>query len=145
MNTTITKIPTWFWVISVILLLWNLMGVTSFVFHSIVMTGDALSELPKNEQALYLEYPMWTHIVFAVAVFSGLLGSILLLAKNKIAKPLFAICLVCVIIQMFHNLFLTTSIEVYGNEAYVMPVLVVLISVFSIWLADKAIKRNWIH
>lgn len=97
MNTTITKIPTWFWVISVILLLWNLMGVTSFVFHSIVMTGDALSELPKNEQALYREYPMWTHIVFAVAVFSGLLGSILLLAKNKIAKPLFVICLVCVV------------------------------------------------
>lgn len=52
MTTSTQKIPTWFWIISIVLLLWNLMGIGSFVFHSFIMKGEALAALPENERAL---------------------------------------------------------------------------------------------
>jgi len=144
MNISERKTPALFWVISILLLLWNLMGIGSFLFHVFLMHGDSLAALPENEQALYGEYPVWTQIVFAIATIFGLLGSILLLAKKKLAKPVFVISLIAILIQMTHSLFLTNSVEIYGNEAYAMPIFVVLIAIFCIWFTGYSIKKRWV-
>ena len=62
-----TKIPTWFWVVTAFFLLWNILGVFSFVAH-VFITEDSLAALPTNERELYNEYPLWTTVVFAIAV-----------------------------------------------------------------------------
>lgn len=144
MSETNTKIPTWYWIVATILLLWNLMGIASFYFH-VFITDEALALLPENEQALFGEYPMWTSIVFAIAVFGGALGTLGLLMKRKWAKPLLVLSLIAIVIQMSHSLFLTESMVVYGvAEAVTMPILVVLIAIYEILLANKAIRNGWI-
>ena len=144
MSETNTKIPTWYWIVTIILFLWNLMGIASFYMH-VFITDEALAMLPDNERALYAEYPMWTSIVFAIAVFGGALGSLGLLMKRKWAKPLLVISLLAIIIQMSHSLFLTESMEVYGAvQALTMPILVILIAIYEITLANKAIRNGWI-
>ena len=143
MENNTTKIPTWFWVVSVIFLLWNLMGVMSFYMHTFI-TEEALRALPEAERDLYEQYPPWTVIAFAVAVFGGTLGSVALLMKKKWAKPLFIISFIAIIIQMYHNLFMTTTMEVYGPASVVMPILVVLIAGFLIWFSSYGIKKSWL-
>ena len=144
MSETNTKIPTWYWVVATILFLWNLMGIASFYMH-VFITDEALAALPENEAALYGDYPMWTSIVFAIAVFGGALGTVGLLMKRKWAKPLFVLSLIAIVIQMYHSLFLTESMVVYGAaEALTMPILVVLIAIYEITLANKAIRNGWI-
>ena len=139
------KIPTWFWVVTIIFLLWNIMGVLSFFAHTFI-TEEALANLPAEERALYAEYPIWITIVFAVAVFAGLLGCIGLLLKKKWSKPVFIISLCAIILQMAHNVFFTTSIEVYGMvQAVTMPILVVVFGVFLVWFSGFAIKKNWLR
>ena len=120
------------------------MGIASFYFH-VFITDEALALLPENERALYGEYPMWTSIVFAIAVFGGALGTLGLLMKRKWAKPLLVLSLIAIVIQMSHSLFLTESMVVYGvAEAVTMPILVVLIAIYEILLANKAIRNGWI-
>ena len=144
MSETNTKIPTWYWIVVIILFLWNLMGIASFYMH-VFITDEALAMLPDNERALYAEYPMWTSIVFAIAVFGGALGSLGLLMKRNWAKPLLVISLIAIIIQMSHSLFLTESMVVYGvAQALTMPILVILIAIYEITLADKAIRNGWL-
>jgi len=144
MSETNTKIPIWYLIVATILFLWNLMGITSFYMH-VFITDEALAALPENEAALYGEYPMWTSIVFAISVFGGALGTLGLLMKRKWAKPLLVISLITIIIQMSHSLFLTSSMEVYGTtQALTMPILVILIAIYEILLANKAIRNGWL-
>ncbi|MBC8754865.1 hypothetical protein H2O64_09300 [Kordia sp. YSTF-M3] len=140
-----TKIPAWFWVVSIISLLWNIMGVLSFVAHTFI-SDEALAALPANEKALYGEYPLWTTIVFAIAVFAGTLGAIGLVLKKKWSKMAFIISLLAIIPQMTHNLFFTKSIDVFGAaQAVTMPALVVVFGIFLVWFSIFGIKKNWLQ
>jgi len=138
------KIPVWFWVIAIFFLLWNLMGVISFFAHTFI-SEEALAKLPTNERELYGDYPIWTTIVFAVAVFGGLIGSFGLILKKKWSKIAFIISLCAIIPQMIHNVFFTKSIEVYGpGQASTMPIMVIVLGLFIVWFTNFGIKKNWL-
>ena len=120
------------------------MGVLSFFGHTFI-TEEALAKLPENESALYGEYSIWTTILFAIATFGGLIGSIGLILKRKWAKTFFILSFLAIVPQMIHNVFFTKSIDVYGlGQAVTMPVLVVLIGALLIWFSIFSIKKNWL-
>lgn len=144
MNTTETKIPVWFWVIAIFFLLWNIMGVFSFFGHTFI-SDESLAKLPEKERELYGDYPFWTTIVFAIAVFGGIIGSLGLILKKKWCKKAFIISLCAIVPQMVHNVFFTKSMEVYGPEqTAIMPILVVIFGIFLIWFSNFSINRNWL-
>ncbi|MBC8319495.1 MAG: hypothetical protein H8E34_02100 [Bacteroidetes bacterium] len=139
------KIPIWFWVVTIFFLLWNIMGVFSFYEHTFI-SEEALAKLPEQERELYGDYPIWTTIVFAIAAFGGLLGSLGLIFKKKWSKIAFIISLCAIIPQMVHNVFFTKSMEVYGPvQAATMPIMVVVFGVFLVWFSNVAIKKNWLN
>ena len=138
------KIPVWFWVIAIFFLLWNIMGVFSFFSHTFI-SEEALSNLPKTERELYGDYPLWTTIVFAIAVFGGLIGSVGLILKKKWSRSAYIISLCAIIPQMIHNIFFTKSIEVYGlGQATTMPIMVVVFGIFLVWFSNMAITKKWL-
>lgn len=145
MNSQKIKAPAWYWILAIVLFLWNLMGVFSFFTHTF-MSEEALAKLPENERALYDEYPMWVTIVFAVAVLMGFLGSFGLLLRKSWSRLAFTLSLVAIIPQMVHNVFYTSSIEVYGTmQAVTMPIIVVVLGFFSLWFARFALKKGWLR
>lgn len=138
------KIPVWFWILAVFFLLRNIMGVLSFFSH-VFISDEMLTKLPEDQSALYGDYPLWTNVVFAIAVFGGLFGSLGLILKKKWAKLAFIVSLGGIIPQMIHDLFFTKSIEVYGpGQAAIMPVMVVTFGVFLIWFSKYATHKNWL-
>ncbi len=120
------------------------MGVYSFFGHTFI-SDEALAKLPEKERELYGDYPIWTSIIFAIAVFGGLLGSLGLVLRKKWSKLAFIISLCAIIPQMIHNVFFTKSMEVYGTEqAATMPIMVVVFGVFLVWFSNFAINKNWL-
>tara|TARA_B100000949_G_C14187265_1_gene410164 strand:+ start:334 stop:768 length:435 start_codon:yes stop_codon:yes gene_type:complete len=143
MEKSVVKPPTSFWVISIVALLWNLMGMLQF-FAQAFVTDDVLAALPENQRELYADIPQWVLIVFAIAVFAGTLGCIVLLIRKKWAKILFTISLIAVLIQSVYNLFMSNAPEVLGSQVYAMPVFIIIISLFLIWYSGKAYAKGWI-
>lgn len=137
------KLPIWYWVIAIIFLLWNLIGVGSFFAQSL-MTDDMLQALPPAEQELYKSYPLWTFIAFAIAVFGGLIGSIGLIMRAKWAKTAFIVSLVALIPQMIYNIFFTNTAEVYGSSSLLMPVMIIVSGVFLVWYSGYCIRKGWL-
>jgi hypothetical protein len=141
-STPAVKAPKWFNVVAIVALVWNLFGVMSFIFHS-TMSPEALAALPDAERELYAQYPTWTYVAFAIAVFGGTLGSLLLILKKNLAGPILILSLIAILIQMYHSVFIADSMAVYGPGSLVMPVLVIAIAIYLVLLANKAKKSGW--
>ncbi len=141
--TTTQKPTTYFWIISIVALIWNLMGVSAYLAQAF-MTDEALQNLPEAEQALYTDLPAWVTAAFAIAVFGGMLGSIGLLLRKKWARLLFLISLIGIIIQMTHSLFISNNMDVYGPGAVIMPIMVLVIGIYLIMFSKSAIAKGYI-
>lgn len=142
--TTPIKPKAGFWIIGVIALLWNIMGV--FQYLSTTLLKEEMEQALTEEQlALMSGLPSWYTGVFAIAVFSGLLASLLLLLRRKWAVSLFLISMLAVIVQMGYWLFATDAMEVYGTEAVVMPAIVIIVAIFLYFYSKGAAKKTWLR
>lgn len=141
MNETV-QIPKWFKAVGIIAIVWNLMGVLAYIAH-LAMTPEMLNALPEAEQALYADIPMWANIAFAVAVWAGLIGSILLFLKKAFSFEILVASFFGVLIQMYHSFFVIDSIAVYGPGGAIMPIMVILIAAYLAYLGKQSKENHW--
>jgi len=138
-----TKPTTAFWIIAVAALLCNLMGVFQFI-GATFMLETMVEGLPENQADLYRGIPMWYTVVFAIAVFTGLLGCITMLARKRVTIVLFGFSLVAVLVAQFYWILGTEAMAIIGNTAAIMPVLVIIISIFLFYYNKGAAKNGWL-
>ncbi|UOY07397.1 hypothetical protein L0P88_02305 [Muricauda sp. SCSIO 64092] len=143
MTNQTVKPPIWFWVVSIFAFLWNLVGVYSYL-NSKLNQVAMLEAMTQEQRELFEGIPAWATAAFAIAVFSGAIASIGLLIRKKWAKPLFILSLLAAVLQFINWLFLQNAGEVYGGQAYVMPVLVVIIGIFLILFSKRSIAKGWL-
>ncbi len=134
---TTTKPSKSFWIISVLALIWNAMGVIVYLGQAF-MTDDMKSLIPADQLKLIENTPSWVTAAFAIAVWFGLLGCILLLARKKIAHKIFVISLLGVLVQTAYSFFMTNALEVYGNTGLIQPIITIFISFYLVLFAKKA-------
>ncbi len=132
--------PNWFWAVSGLALVWNLMGVAAFVGQ---MTMD-LSTLPAAERAFYESTPAWATVAFAVAVFGGVLGSVGLLLRKSWAFAMLVACLLGIVVQDGHSLFIGDGIEVFGPAGIILPLFTFGIAAALAWFARYSEQQGWI-
>lgn len=143
MTNSTTKPPVWFWIISVVALLWNLLGVNAYLQQA--YQTDSFKAMYNAEQLeMVNNTPAWATAAFAIAVFAGALGCLALLLRKSWAKPLLLLSFIGIVVQMVYNLFISKALEVYGPGAVIMPILVLLVGIFLIWYSKKAHANGWI-
>jgi hypothetical protein len=126
------EIIKWHRLIGILAVVWNLLGVYAYLMHA-YMTDESIALLPENEQALYTDIPAWYTAAFAIAVFAGALGSVLLLIKRKMATPFLLLSLLAIFVQMYYNFFMSKALEVYGIGNAVMPIFIIIVGVYLVW------------
>jgi len=136
-----SKTPIWFWILGVIALLWNLMGLMAFVMQ-MTMTEEAMAAFPPEQQELFKNIPSFVYIFFGLAVIAGVLGCVLLLMRNKLAVPVLALSLLGVLVQYGHMFFMTNTMEIMGAAAMAMPALVVVISIALVPYATMCKQKS---
>ena len=132
-----------FWIIGIVAFVWNCFGVLAYL-SSVYMTDEVRALLPENQQTYIANTPTWVTAIFAIAVFSGVIGSLLLLLKKKIAIPVFLLSLIAVIIQMLYSFIILNAFEVFGISNLIMSVLVIIIAVFLYGYSKKAKFNRWL-
>ena len=139
-----SPIPVWFWVVSILALLWFLMDMSAFVMR-VFMLDKMLSDMPENQRILYLNMPSWVNMIFALEVFGGLIGCIGLILKKRWALLLFIISIVGVLMQTFYVYFLSEAVSLMGAPAIVMPLIAIIIGSGLIFLAKLSVSKRWIN
>jgi len=138
--TTSTKPSTSFWIISILALIWNIMGVVAYLGQAYI-TDEALALLPEADQAYYNNVPAWVTAAFAIAVFSGFIGTVVLLMKKKFATSLFIVSFLAVITQSIYNLFIQNYADVIGVKM-IMPLVIIVIALFLVWYSKNETKKG---
>ena len=136
-----TKPPVWFWVISVIALLWNLMGVNAYLQQA-YRTEAFTSMLTAEQIEMVNSTPAWATGAFAIAVFGGALGAIALLLRKIWAKQLFLLSILGILVQLIYLLFLSDVIEMFGPP--VMPILALIVLLICLWYTNRSITKGWV-
>jgi hypothetical protein len=140
METTIKPTPA-FWVISVLALLWNLMGVNQYLQQAYNTESFQAMYTPTQLETIN-NMPPWATAAFAIAVFGGFLGCVLLLLRKKQAKLLFQISLLGIIVQMIYNFFVANMMDEYGTTAIIMPLLILIIGFYMITFSRQADRKG---
>ena len=138
-DNVVSKVHWSFWVISIFMLIWNVMGCINFFVQ---MNPDMVSSYRESEQAIIQGRPTWATAGFAVAVFGGALGCILLLLKNTTAFYLFVVSLVGVVIATVHSL--TININFGMGENIGIIVMPIVVAVFLIWYSQYVKGKGWL-
>ncbi len=135
------KLIKWFKVIAVLAIIWNIMGIMAYLMQVTMMSETMQSIENPAERALYENIP----IVFGIAVFSGFLGSVLLLLKKRISCSLFLLSFITVIIQLIYNFFIAKVQAVLGTSSMLMPMFIFIIALFLLWYSRKMDELAYIH
>ena len=140
---TNNKVNTTFWVIGVVALLWNLMGLASFLIYT-NMGDDALALMSEAQRAEYESTPMWLMVVYGIATIAGTLGCIALLLRRKLAVLLFLISLIAVVIQFVFGVINSASVKDGGISALILPISVIVVAGLLWYYAKKCEAKGWL-
>lgn len=138
-----TKPPVWFWIIAVVALIWNGMGVMQYLGQA-YNTESFKSQYTAEQLEIISNTASWAVAAFAIAVFAGVLASILLLLKKKLAYPVFLLSLIGIIVQLYHNLIVVDSVDIYGPAAAIMSGMILCFGILLLLFSKFSIKKGWI-
>jgi len=135
--------PRWLAWASIALLLWNLMGLGSFIYH-VTLTQDAIAALPDIQQDMMNGSTARTWIAFGAATVGGTLAAIALLLRKRWAAPLFLISLIAVIVQFTAP----HLIDIAANRdmsIMAFPALIAVVGAVEWMLARRWVKADWLN
>ena len=122
---TISSVHWSFWLINVVALLWNIGGAINYLMQTNL---EFVSTLPETHRAIIEGRPAWATGGFAIGVFGGALGSLLLLLRKSTAFYVFIASLIGIIVTMIHTTNVATSvIDFTPGEIFVMVLLPMIV------------------
>lgn len=143
MDESIARNVHWsFWVIGAAALIWHVMGCMNFLMQ---LSPDNVAAMPDSHRAIVEGRPMWATAGFAVGVFGGAIGSLLLLLRKFASFHVFVASLVGIIITSIH------TVRVAATEASLSPFEVVMMILMSpivaalmIWYSRRCKNHEWL-
>jgi len=91
MNGT-EKAPAHLWIVGAVAALWNGFGALDYTMTQI-RNPAWLAQMTEAQRAWIETAPGWTHATWALGVWGGLIGSLLLLARSRYAVSAFIVSL----------------------------------------------------
>lgn len=142
--TFAVKPPMWFWVLAILLLLWEAMGVYACVMQ-LRLGAASWPDAMEYDRRIYLSMPVWYNWIYVIATFGGLLGALALVLRRALAVPLYIISLVAIVVMFGYVLGTTDMIAHKGFMAAAgFPIVIFLLGVLAVWLARTARARGWL-
>lgn len=144
MKNSMNKPPIWFWIVSVIALIWNGLGVHGYISQA-YKTAAYTDAYTSEQLEVMNNLPAWYTALFAIAVFLGAIGSLLLLLRKQFAKSLLIISFLAATIQMFYFLFISDLNGVDFSANKIMAYIIIVFAAFLVWFSKHANSKTWIN
>ena len=137
-----SRTPWHLWLVGVIALLWNTMGAVDY-YMSQTRNEEYMSMFTPEQLDFFYSFPAWSVALWAIAVWGGLLGCVLLLFRKRIAVWVFLVSLICMVLNTIYLYGFTKGMEVMGDPvSLIFSAAIFIIAVFLYFYAKNLSSRN---
>jgi len=132
--------PRHLWVIGIVTLLWNLMGAYDYLMTE-TQNATYMAQFDQAQLDYFYGFPVWFIALWAIAVWGGLAGSVLLLLRKGLAAPAFLASFVAMIFPTIYSFGFSNGMEVMGATGFVFTSLIFLVSL-GLVLYSRAMRTR---
>jgi hypothetical protein len=141
-QTTTPGRPWHLWLIGIVGGLWSLMGVVSFILTQMNVEA-VMSRFPPQQRAYFESFPLWAIAFWAIGVFAGVIGCLLLLLKNRLAFHVLLASVIGTMVATLGGLFLLGGMAVMTEtDALGVTALPVFVAAFLAYYARAMRKKG---
>ena len=134
-------VASWFMVAAVATLLFMALGCVSYVMH---VFADP-STMPLDQRAAYAAEPAWITGAYAVAVWVGLAGAILLALRRRLAEPALLLSLVATLVWLAGLVLVRDLRENMSANDLLVAIVVTALTWTIYWFARHSRMRGWLR
>lgn len=109
-----TKTPKHLWIIGVVALFWNAVGALDYVMTK-TKNEAYMAQFTAEQLEFFYGIPPYIVATWAIAVWGGVLGAILLLMRKRLAVLVFLVSFIAMAITAFHNFVIDNGLEAMGE------------------------------
>lgn len=133
--------PAWFTSLSMLAVLWEALGCVMYISQ----VTTEVSTLPLDQRALWEATPAWSVGAYAVAVWVGLIGALLLVLRRAAAVQLLFVSLLGVAIQFSALILVPELAGAISSDVLLLPVVIFIVcyGIFHLSLLGK--KKGWLR
>ena len=141
-SASLPKTPRHVLTVGVLALLWNAVGAFDYVMTE-SRNSSHMSSFNADQLAYFNGFPKWAIATWAVAVWGGVAGSLLLLFRRRLAVVVFAVSLSSATLTFIYNFGLSDGLRIMGGPAaLIMPGVVLLIGALLFLYARWMLKNG---
>jgi hypothetical protein len=131
----------WYWIAAVASLLFMLLGVWGEVMTEV--TDPAA--LPIDQRVMVEARPVWMIVAYGVAVWSGLLGAVMLVFRRKLAQPLMLVSLIACALTFLPYAVVPGIRDNITTNDIAVAIVVIAITWTIFWFARHSAQRGWLR
>ena len=143
---TRAKTPVHVWIVGVLALLWNGIGAYDYLMTRMRNADYAREMMPAvDPQAMFAwvdAFPIWAQSGWALGVWGGLLGAVLLLVRSRWAVTVFAASLIGAVLGLGYQIVAAPPLAgAEGPMTDAMPFVIILIAL-GLFLYARAMQKR---
>jgi hypothetical protein len=131
----------WFMIAAAASLLFMGLGCISYLTH---VFAD-VNTMPLDQRAAFEAEPAWVTAAYAVAVWVGLIGTVLLLMKRKAADWALLVSVVAVLVWLGGLLVVVPLREAMSANDLLVALVVTALTWTVYWFARHSRQRGWLR
>jgi hypothetical protein len=140
-ETAGTKTPWHVWVVGIVALLWNSVGAMDY-FMTQTRNEGYLSQFTPEQLEYFYAFPTWLVALWAIAVWGGVLGALLLLARKRLAVPVFLVSLISMATTAVYNYGISNGMEVVGDTFSLVFTAVIFVIALGLYLYARTMHAK---
>jgi hypothetical protein len=136
------RTPALLWIIGFLALLWNAYGCYIYLMTE---TANAafLANSPPDQLAYMDSLPAWLTAFWALGVWGGLLGSILLLMRSRYSVWAFALSFIgCVVVMAYEKFATAMPASMTEGAMGILPWVILIVAAFLLWYSWNEEKKG---
>ena len=133
--------PKHLWIVGIVTLLWNLVGAYDYLMTQ-TRNEAYMGKFSQAQLDYFYGFPVWFEFFWALAVWGGLAGSILLLLRRGLALPVFAVSFVAMVMTTIYSFGLSNGMELMGAGGAAFTAVIFLVALGLVFYARAMRTRG---